>query len=298
MQKINKERNIQINKNIKMTKDKDEWFRISYKESDIRGNFDKFKDRFYIKKVEDTSFVEKDSGEDWGNVVAIKFNSKYIDEDFINDVYEHHIKLVNEKGMTFFQSLNTTLDYFSNGFEKKASEVLIGDIGEILFLLRVKDITGKNLSSTIHQNDKSLYDFKINDLYVDVKCTSLDKKEIILSDCQVEYLQNRIFAISQVKFIDSGETIVELYQRLDGQLNSELLKKKLSMWSEKNNKELIQQFSINYDSVKFDILKEECIPRCTITNKSALKKSKFYIDVTQNLDSFEEFIKKIDLNNY
>lgn len=272
------------------------WKLFTYKDEIIRGDFDKFKDRLYVKKGEYEDFNNEELSEQWKNAITIRFDTKCIDVEFLDKIFDHHIHLlVNKSSKTFIDALEKTFDYFANNFSEALRETLWGDMGEAIFILKTFEHTNKNIINNIHQQDDGLYDFSFeNGKYIEVKSTSLDKNEVILTNCQIDYTENRDFVIVKFKKIEQATTIIDMYDIMSKKIGalSDCLKEKYNLY--KNFKEL-KYFSVNMESVEIGVLNNNSVPQFEIKNESALKKAKFYLDVTDNIESFEKYIKSVDL---
>ena len=79
-------------------------------------------------------------------------------------------------------------EYFSKNDEDCLVSNLVGDIGEIVFILKRQELN-IDYRKYYQMDEHSLYDFTFNKIYVDVKTTSEGKKIINMSKRQIENCQ-------------------------------------------------------------------------------------------------------------
>lgn len=287
-----------LRENVQIQEDGN-WCNFIYKDCKQRGDFKFLERNLYIKKGEYKDLINQTKNEQWINSYVVKFDLSFIDRAFIDDIYKHHINLVAKNQCdTFADALDKTFTYFANAFAKEFKNKILGDIGEAFFILKTYEFTKKNIIDNIHSIDESLYDFSFKSgKFIEIKSTSLDKNEVILSNCQAGYIKNKNFVVVKYKILEVGTSILDLYERIKSEIGTlnDNLRENYEFY--KNIKHEINNFCINMDKTSIGVLSDESIPSYNIDNVSAVKKVKFYIDVTDNLNDFESFIKNFKFDN-
>lgn len=273
------------------------WIVFTYKDDPQRGNFDIIEDRIGIKKTPYET-IEENDGTILNQVVMLKFNTEIIDVNFVEKIYDHHIDLVVRKMQNnLADALLQTFNYFANQIKEKAKNKIWGDIGEAIFILKTHEYTGVNVINKIHNIDETLYDFSFkNQKYMEIKTTSLDKNEVILSNCQIDYVNNRDFIVVKFKVIENATSIIDIYNLIKEKVGPIIGTTLEENYDAYECCELLNQLTVNLDKVQIWKLSDKCVPQVKVENGSSLKKSKFYLDVTGGLESFENYIKTQDLS--
>lgn len=287
-----------LRENVQIQEDSS-WCNFIYKDCMERGDFKFLEKNLYIKKGEYKDLENKTRNERWMNSYVVKFNLSFIDREFIDAIYDHHINLVAKNECdTFADALDKTFTYFANAFSKEFKNKILGDIGEAFFILKTYEFSKNNIIGNIHSIDESLYDFSFKSgRFIEIKSTSLDKNEVILSNCQADYIKNKNFVIVKYKVLEVGTSILDLYERIKNEIGTLNDKLRENYEFYKDIKNEIKKFCINMDKTTIGVLSDECIPSYSIDNVTAVKKVKFYIDVTDNLNDFQTFIKNFEFDN-
>lgn len=217
----------------------------------------------------------------------------------INDIIE------NDDGISVYDAIQKIINYFQRvKFVKEVKKKLIGDIGEALFILDAlnNDI---DVISSMRQSDNEIYDFQVNDKFIEVKSSSIEKNDFTITHEQLNQAKNKLIIISKFKIIKNHTTILDLYEMIEkkyGSLNSLLLYKK-DYWlsinknciSEENISDIVNDYSINLDNCRIYQFKEENLPIIEIKDLKACKSIEYKINCTDseliNIDNFYNWCK-------
>lgn len=217
----------------------------------------------------------------------------------INDIIE------NDNGISVYDAIQKIINYFQRvKFVKEIKKKLLGDIGEALFILDAlnNDI---DVISSMRQSDNEIYDFQVNDKFIEVKSSSIEKNDFTITHEQLNQVKNKLIIISKFKIIQNHTTILDLYEMIEkkyGSLNSLLLYKK-DYWlsinknciSEENKSDIVNNYSINLDNCRIYQFKEENLPIIEIKDLKACKSIEYKINCTDseliNIDNFYNWCK-------
>jgi len=260
----------------------------TYSYNDIENNKDLENDKFYYE------------------IICKESHSKSFLEGLVEEIHIYYRK--NKWTLTkCFQHIaaNFNKTKFKADLEKK----IIGDIGEILFILKMYHLGYKDFQNNLHLNDYNLYDFVVDgqNYHFEIKSSSTIKNEIILSEEQLDQLENRKIIVVKFKIIEKNDddkslfNILDLYQMLEdktGKLN-ELLEQKQNEY--KNLEDdiskdtidfSISSLSVNLEKISYGIYNESSLPSIQIVLRGSLKNLKIYLDATDgNLEPIEEIEK-------
>lgn len=196
---------------------------------------------------------------------------------------------VNNENINEFEAVDFIIKLFSKiTFHKETKEELLGNIGELIFILKCKEI-GINADQNIRSVEESIYDFNFGSKYVEVKSTTKNMSEIVIDQRQLEESHERIFAVAKYQLLEKNTTDEKIYNicELYGLLNSSnplIISKKLYyenlVASDDVATKLINESCINLQKVECFLIEENVLPKIQIVNKGGLKKIKCHVDVT------------------
>ncbi len=215
---------------------------------------------------------------------------------------------LNHQNLSANEAFNKILDYFKKvEFKKRIVEKICGDIGEAFFIIKALENNINSVSSSLRRNDNDLYDFHFNNLDVEIKSSSLEKNQFIMTHEQLEQSKNKKIVIVKFKKIKGEKNILDLYDIINEKLNGhlpDLLKEKYAEWKEINAcsndesiNDIINDYTVNLDLVKIALFKDNNLPDIEIIDKRALKKIKYYIDCSdsqlEKIDKLWQSIKQL-----
>lgn len=232
-----------------------------------------------------------------------------IPDNLISEIVKTINNIIDNRNVSVYQALIEIIDYFKKvKFVKEIKKKLLGDIGEALFILDSLN-NGVNVLSSMRQCDNELYDFQINNKFVEVKSSSIEKNDFTISHEQLNQVKDKLIIISKFKIISSHTTILDLYNMIEeknGSLNS-LLEYKKCYWlninenciSEENKSDIINNYSVNIENCKIYQFKEENLPIVEVKDFKSCKSIEYKINCTDSelipIDNFYNWskIKKI-----
>lgn len=229
-----------------------------------------------------------------------------IPNNLISEIVET-IKNIIEKdnNISIAQAIEQIINYFKKvKFVKEIKKKLLGDIGEALFILDSLN-NGIDVISTMRECDNDIYDFQVNDKFLEVKSSSIEKNEFTITHEQLNQVKDKFIIISKFKIIQGHTTILDLYNMIEnkyGSLNS-LLSYKKEYWlhinesciSEENKSDIINDYSINLENYKLYQFKEENLPIVEIKDFKSCKSIEYKINCTDSellpIDNFYNWFK-------
>ncbi len=229
----------------------------------------------------------------------IKFEN--MPEQLLKSIHETIEQKIENENIGEYDAIDFVIKLFSKiKFKKEVKEELLGDIGELVFMLKCKDL-GIKADEKIRSLDTSVYDFNFNRVYVEVKSTTKNMSEIIVDERQLEECNEKIFVVSKYQLleknsIDKVYNICELYDLLNSSNELILYKKnKYESWCyDETLRKLIDECCLLLDKVECFILDNSILPKIHFEHKGGLKKLKCHIDVTNcKTNSIEELKKYI-----
>ena len=211
--------------------------------------------------------------------------------------------IVNDTSLSIADALDKIIDYFRKvKFKKDIAKEIIGDLGEAIFLYKSLE-NGYNFIPYMRSIDNDIYDYRKDELYFEIKSSSLEKNEFILTHEQLEQVKNKKIIICKFKKVPSQINILDLYNMINKKtpLNDILLTKK-SKWEtiqsqllEANESDLIANYSVILDNCKLNLFKDNLLPIIEIIDKKSCKKIDYYINCTDSeVDDINIFYKMIE----
>jgi len=171
-------------------------------------------------------------------------------------------------------TISGILEMFSEYFSKKDEECLVsnlvGDIGEIVFILKLQKMN-IDYQKYYQMDEHSLYDFTFKKIYVDVKTTSESKKIINMSRRQIENCKKLWLFVCEINKIQGKSNIVDLLNMI--KIKNKLIYDKLDYWQNKldsNKKEIIQSWTVDLKKVKCYFIENKVLPKIEIKKEGGL----------------------------
>lgn len=171
-------------------------------------------------------------------------------------------------------TISGILEMFSEYFSKKDEECLVsnlvGDIGEIVFILKLQKMN-IDYQKYYQMDEHSLYDFTFKKIYVDVKTTAESKKIINMSRRQIENCKKLWLFVCEINKIQGKSNIVDLLNMI--KIKNKLIYDKLDYWQNKldsNKKEIIQSWTVDLKKVKCYFIENKVLPHIEIKKEGGL----------------------------
>ena len=171
-------------------------------------------------------------------------------------------------------TISGILEMFSEYFSKKDEECLVsnlvGDIGEIVFILKLQKMN-IDYQKYYQMDEYSLYDFTFKKIYVDVKTISESKKIINMSRRQIENCKKLWLFVCEINKIQGKSNIVDLLNMI--KIKNKLIYDKLDYWQNKldsNKKEIIQSWTVDLKKVKCYFIDNKVLPQIEIKKEGGL----------------------------
>lgn len=219
---------------------------------------------------------------------VVKFDN--MPKKLLESIYETIQDKMSKENMSAEQSLKFVLDLFKKlKFVRKIKEELVGDIGEVIFMLKCKEI-GINADEKIRLSENNLYDFVFKDMFVEVKSSSKNLSEIVVDYRQIAESSKKIFVASKFQLLENELNICDLYEKLNSHNDIVLskYKKYKEMLEDEQSKDIMKENTIDLSRVECFALENSIIPKIKIEHEGGLKNLKCHIGITN--------CKKIDLS--
>ncbi len=227
------------------------------------------------------------------NTYVVKFEN--MPKHLLDSVCETIIEKVENENLSEDKALNFVIDLFQKfKFKKEIKEKLIGDIGELIFMIKAKEV-GINADQKIRLSDNNLYDFVFDKFYLEVKSSSKNLSEIIVDLRQIEEAENKKFVVSKFQLLENQLTILDLYNKLNS--NNELILKKkkeyLDLAKDEMSQKILLENTIDLNKVECFVLEDQLVPKIKIIHEGGLKKVKCHIGITNCQKISLEELKKM-----
>lgn len=216
-------------------------------------------------------------------------------KDTINDK-------LNNSSLSVTEILNEIIDYFKKmKFKKELEKELFGDLGEAIFIYKTLINEKINLIPYLRNNDSDLYDFSKDGIVFEVKSSSLEKNEFVVTHEQLNQIKNKKIIICKFKKLEGETDILKLYDLISEitPLNDLLLEKK-RCWSilrdeliSNNESDIISNYSVILENCKLSLFKDNNLPDVDIKQMNACKSIKYYINCTDSELSDISYFYKI-----
>lgn len=212
--------------------------------------------------------------------------------------------IIDNKNISVEEAIDEVIDYFKKfKLSKEYSNELFGDIGEAIFIL--KCLQNKiDMTKFLRNIDNDLYDFYVKNQAIEVKTSSPDKNEFIITNEQLTQILDKKIIICKFKKIRGCMTILDIYDEIQkySTLNNLLLEKKqkwINFQDElllTNEPNYLLDYTVDLENCKIGMLKPDKIPEIKIIKMNACKQIKFHINCTDSeLENFDEFLKWLNL---
>jgi hypothetical protein len=198
------------------------------------------------------------------------------------------------ENMTLYDVFAQINDYFATvGQHKLLIKQLIGDLGEMLFIYMLQ---GHNIDyqKYYQKTEESLYDFNIDNKYIDVKTTSVKRKVITLTYRQLSTQQKIIFYCVEINKLEGQSNINDIIKLI--REKNAYVRELEAKWDilYKLNPRIVDSWTVNIkDIVSFKVDPNQ-IPIIKVVEAGGLHEMKIEVDVTAgNHSSFDEFMKEL-----
>ena len=184
-------------------------------------------------------------------------------------------------------------EYFSKNDEDCLVSNLVGDIGEIVFILKLQELN-IDYRKYYQMDEHSLYDFTFNKIYVDVKTTSEGKKIINMSKRQIENCQRLWLFVCEINKIQGKLNVVNLLNMIKNK--NRLIFEKLKYWQYKldsNKRDVILSWTVDLEKVKCYLIDSEVLPKIEIKKEGGLVDISLKLSTTNCKKQPVEAIKKV-----
>ena len=205
-------------------------------------------------------------------------------KDTINDK-------LNNSSLSVTEILNEIIDYFKKmKFKKELEKELFGDLGEAIFIYKTLINEKINLIPYLRNNDSDLYDFSKDSIVFEVKSSSLEKNEFVITHEQLNQIKDKKIIICKFKKLEGETDILKLYDLISEitPLNDLLLEKK-RCWSilrdeliSNNESDIISNYSVILENCKLSLFKDNNLPDVDIKQMNACKSIKYHINCTDS----------------
>jgi hypothetical protein len=139
-------------------------------------------------------------------------------------IVNEYIEPLDQNKVTILDIFEMFHDYFAKEDDDFIIKKLIGDLGEIIFILKLQTL-GIDYKKYYQPQDFSLYDFNFNGMCIDVKTTSAKNKAIYISKRQLESTQKIGFFVCEINQLSNFHNIIELINKIIHK--NQLIKQKL-----------------------------------------------------------------------
>ena len=192
------------------------------------------------------------------------------------------------------ESLEFILNLFSDHkLKEKCEKDLIGDIGELIFMIKCKE-HGINVENNIRILDDSLYDFYFGDFAVEIKTSTKRTNEIKITHRQLQEYSNKKIIVTVFQKMENMSNIFDLFNILDSS-NIQIVSKKnqyLELANDDIYQKVINSYTVNLENVQCFILDDNLLPEINIVKNGGLKEIELVIDVSSSIKNDLELLKK------
>lgn len=192
------------------------------------------------------------------------------------------------------ESLEFILNLFSDHkLKEKCEKDLIGDIGELIFMIKCKE-HGINVENNIRILDDSLYDFYFGDFAVEIKTSTKRTNEIKITHRQLQEYSNKKIIVIVFQKMENMSNIFDLFNILDSS-NIQIVSKKnqyLELANDDIYQKVINSYTVNLENVQCFILDDNLLPEINIVKNGGLKEIELVIDVSSSIKNDLELLKK------
>ena len=255
---------------------------------------DNIKEREKIKRINHCFIkyhgeysLKNETGQELDKSYVIKFDN--MPKKLLETICEVIEDKMKQENLSAEKSLKFILDLFKKmKFNKEIKEILIGDIGEVIFMLKCKE-QGINADEKIRQSENNLYDFVFNNIFVEVKSSSKNLSEIIVDYRQITESNKKKFVVSKFQLLENEMNICNLYEKLNSynEIIQSKYKKYKEMLEDEQIRDVMKENTVDLSRIECFILEDSVIPKIQIQHEGGLKNLKCHISITN--------CKKIDL---
>lgn len=252
-------------------------FPLTYDEKDLQKvNYS------FIKYVGIRKVIEEDVETNKHFVEFVNFP-----ESFIQDIYlliKEDIDQLNKGNKSISEIFKHITNLFNkHRFNNREEKIFFGDLGEALFILKVKEELGVDISKYYRSNE-NLYDFFIEkkNYSMEVKSCTKSNGNVIINKRQLEESSKRDFYIVEYQFIPGNKSILDIYREIG--FDNLIIKEKYDKWLYWSTKQEMCDFikkdkTVDIDKVLCFRLSEDLLPKMIINNDKAIVD----IDITLNV---------------
>ena len=269
------------NKSIQFIWDeKERFYGIGFKTTDFKTIEELKKIKLHFIKYHGLWSLSNDV-EISNNFHVVRFEN--MPKKLLESIFDSVEEKVEKENFSEIKALKYIINLFQKMvFKKEFKEILIGDIGEAIFMIKAKEI-GLNADEKIRNSDNNLYDFVFDKFFVEVKSSSKNLNEITVDLRQIQESNKKKFVVSKFQLLENQLTICDLYKRLNS-TNSLVLEKAKEYESLMNNdndfKKIMSECTIIFDKVECFILEDSIIPKIQVVHEGGLKNIKCQIGIT------------------
>lgn len=198
--------------------------------------------------------------------------------------------IINSSNITIAEALDKIFEYFRKvKFNSDYEKDLLGDLGEAAFIYKSLE-KGYNVIPYFRNKDNDIYDYYNNNTYFEVKSSSLEKNEFIITYEQLSQIKDKKIIITKFKKVPNKTNIIDLYEMINKihPLNELLLEKKNKWETIRNNlldskeSDIIANYSLILDNTKISLFNNESLPEINIINMNACKSIDFHVSCTDS----------------
>lgn len=227
------------------------------------------------------------------NLHVLKF--KNLDNDkkeLIFYILKNYVEHLDEDKITILDIIESFSEYFSKKDEDFLLDKLIGDLGEIVFILKLQDLD-IDYSKYYQLDDNSLYDFNFNGHYVDVKTTSQARKLIYLTKRQAEAAEKISFLVCEINKLHGKLNIIDLLNLIEKK--NKIIKEKIDYWNNKykTNSSVIDSWTIDLTNVVTYFVDDKTIPSISVLKNGGLIDIQLKVSVASSKKKPISEIKKL-----
>lgn len=216
-------------------------------------------------------------------------------------------EMINDSNKTITNCIDEILDYFKKiTLNKDFKKEILGDLGEAIFILKNLE-KGYNFLPYLRNNDNELYDINVGDKNIEIKSSSIEKNDFIMTDEQLKQDETRLLVIVKFKAIKAKTTILDIYKLISGYGTlPNLLLEKQKKWETINElikqdingrNDIVKDFSVALNKCQLSLFKNEMLPTINIIDRKSLKKAEYTISCTDNeLELIDNLYNKINFN--
>lgn len=216
-------------------------------------------------------------------------------EEIIFSILSNYVETLDERRTTILDILETFSDYFSKKDDDFIIQKLIGDLGEIIFVLKLQEL-GIDYRKYYQLTEMALFDFNFNNHFVDVKTTSQYKKTIYLTKRQIEAEKDVSFLVCEINKMSGKSNIIDLLNMVNDK--NDIINEKIKYWTGKlkTNSNIINSWTVDFQDVVTYFVDDKTIPSVSVLKNGGLIDMQLKISVASSekkpISEIKKFIEK------